>query len=111
VLLAVALPYQDVSGLDVAVDESAPVCFVQRICHLCEERDATDGRDAMPIGKQRAQIASVDVAHGEVEEPTLFSGLEDLDDVRVIDRRRDATLTFEAGAEDRIARHGLARLA
>src|SRR4029077_14074648 len=46
-----------------------------------------------------AQVAALDVAHRDVQGALLLARVVDRDDVRVVDRRREARLAHEALAE------------
>ena len=94
---------QDVGGLDVAVDEPAPVRRAQRVGDLGDDRDRAGGLEPPLLGQQRPQVGALDVAHGEVERPALDAGVEDLDDVRMVERRGEPALALEARAEHPVA--------
>ena len=67
-------------------------------------RTARAGSSRVSSRQQRAQVGALDEAHREVERAALGAGVEDRDDVRVVERGRQPALALEAGAEDRVAR-------
>ena len=93
------------AGLDVAVDEAVAVRLVERARDLRDDADRPLGLERRLGLEDVAQVGALDVAHRHVEQPVLLAGLEDLDGVRVVDRRRQAALALEAGAEDVVLGH------
>ncbi len=89
---------QDVSRLDVAVDESARVCRVERSGSLLGDPDRTS-RLQWAIAKQLLQVGAVDEPHGQVELAVDLAGVVDGDDVRMLERCREPRLAQEALAE------------
>ena len=89
---------EHVSGLDVAVRETAPVRCVQRGGDLAEDRERSLGVDLVAV-EQGAQVAPLDEAHRQVELPVHLAGLVDGHDVRVIKRGGELRLSQEAGPE------------
>ena len=57
---------QDVSWLDVTMDQTGLVGSVQRSAHLTDERTCTRLRAAAPPAQERLQVGAVDVAHHDV---------------------------------------------
>src|SRR3954463_72095 len=51
---------------------------------------------------ERAQVAALDVAHRDVQGALVLARVVDRDDVRVVDRRRQARLADEALTESRV---------
>ena len=110
-LAAVALRDQHVRGLDVAMHEPALVRLVERVGDLRDEADGAGGIERRLGREQRAEVGAVDVAHRDVEDPVLLAGMEDLDGMRMVDRRGGPALVLEARAEHRIERARRARSA
>jgi hypothetical protein len=81
---------QHVGGLDVGVDEAADVRSVERVRDLLEHvQRAAEGQP--PLRADEApQVGADDEAHGDEEDALLLAGVEDRDDVWMVDRRRDA---------------------
>jgi hypothetical protein len=104
VLAAVAPRDQHVGRLDVAVHEPVRVRHVERAGDLGDQRDGALGLERPAARQQRTEVGSLDVAHRHVQDAVLLAGVEDLDGVRMVDRRRGAALVLEAGAEHRILR-------
>ena len=99
---------QDVAGLDVAVHEPASVRRVERPRHLRDDRERPPRLQRPGAAQERAQIAALDVAHGQERRPLSVAGVIDRDDVRVIERGRDPRLAQEALPE-RVLVHKLGR--
>jgi hypothetical protein len=87
---------QDVGGLDVAVDEPGGVGGVQRGADLLDDPHGALGREAAFAPHQRSQVIPGDVAHSDVRDPVLVARVEDRDDVRVVDGRRELGFPEEA---------------
>ena len=108
VLVALAHGDQDVARLHVAMDEPVAVGLGEGLCDLGDDPDGAGRLEPSFLGEQGAQVGPVDVAHRQVERPALGARVEDLDDVRVVQRGGEPALALEAGAEDGIssqARH------
>ena len=75
----------------------------QRRRHLGDDRDCARRLEPPLRGQQRPQVRAVDVAHGQVERPALGAGVEDLDDVGMVERRGEPALALEARAEHAVA--------
>ena len=78
--------------------------LVQRAGHLGDQRHRAGRFERGLLCEQRAQIGALDIAHRHVEDPVLLPCVEDLDGVRVVDRRSGAALMLEARTEDRVER-------
>ena len=90
---------QDVGGLDVAVQHPASVGRVERGADLADDARGPERLDAPLRGDQRAQVGALDETHHDEEHAVLVAGIEDGDDVRVVDRGRDPRLAPKALAE------------
>ena len=90
VLLAAGARDQDVRWLHVTVDEPLLVGRVQRLRDLLEQGDRASWVECAFLREQVSQIGAVDVAHGQEERAVLFPSVEDRDDVRVVERGRNA---------------------
>jgi hypothetical protein len=67
--------------------------------HLLDDRHRARGNER-PLSREHAtQVWPVDIAHRDEELILCLAGLEDRDDVRVVDRRGEARFTREARAE------------
>ena len=87
--------HHHVLGLDVAVDEPAPVGGRERARHVGEPADAGDGSGAS-VADRLAQRAALDELHDDVGRPVVLADVEDGDGVRVVERRGGARLAEEA---------------
>jgi hypothetical protein len=90
---------QHVGGLDVAVDEPAAVRGVERAPDLPDDADGALGVQPVRRLDERAHVGALDVAHREVEHALRLAGLEDRDDVGMVDRGGELRLGLEAVAE------------
>ena len=76
------------------------------------ERRADLGGDLQrPVDRQHrlgaqhfVQVCAADVAHRDEQQPAVFAGLVQRDDVRVIDRGREPRLGLESHPEPRVVR-------
>ncbi len=90
---------QDIGGLDVAVQHPASVSCIESGAHLADNTRGPKRLDP-PLGSdQRAQVGAVDKTHRDEEHAVLVAGLEDGNDVWVVDRGRDLRLAPKALAE------------
>ena len=90
---------ENVAGLDVAVDEPAGVGGVERGRDRCEQRKGPFGREHPLSCEELPQVGALDVAHRDVELAVNVVGLEDRDDVRVVEAREQLRLAQEALSE------------
>jgi len=81
------------------VDQAALVGDGQTAGDLGDDGGGPWQRQRALLADQRLQVASLDVAHGAVQQSVLLAGVVDGDDVRVVDRRRQPGLTNEPLAE------------
>ena len=96
VLLPCRLRDEDVRGLDVAVYEPLLVRRVERFGDLGEDVDRSPGLERARLGNELGEVTALDVAHGEEENPVVLAGLEDGDDVRMVEGGGDLRLAQEA---------------
>ena len=90
---------QHVGGLHVSVHQAARVCRVKRGGHLGDDvRDVRRGQLAIPV-EQRPQVPPLDVTHRDEQDTAGLAGLEDRDDVGVVNRGRRPRFPHEALAE------------
>ena len=92
---------QDVRGLDVAVDEPRRVRGVECRADLGDKPRGARRREPALAPHEAADVVPGDVAHRDVREAVLLTGVVDRDHVRVIDRGGDLGLAQEPRA------HGL----
>ena len=78
---------QHVGWLDVAVHEAAAIGGVERGGDLGADGDGAVDRQAALALEQGAHVAGADVAHGDEQDAAGLAGLEDRDDVGVVDGR------------------------
>src|SRR6187431_1298977 len=81
------------------------MCGLQAAQHLCDQVDRNQERDAVARLAVRDQVAewfAVDPLHGQVQRATLFSELDGLHHVRVLDQAGDSSL-FEQHALQALA--------
>ena len=98
-----ALGEKDVAGFDVAVDQPVGVRRVQRRGDLgADPAGRLQGERAVPV-QEPAQVLAAYVPHRDVQDAVGLAGLEDRDDVRVVDGGRGLRLPFEPAAEDVVA--------
>ena len=65
-----------------------------------DERERVAPGRARPLAREQlAQVGALDVAHRDEQRPVRLAGLEDGDDVRVVERGRELRLTQEPGPE------------
>ena len=100
---AVARRDEDVARGHVAMHQPLAVGGVEGIRDLLEDRERSGGRKRTFELDQFGQVGPLDEPHEDVEVSGGLAGIEHLDDVRVLDRRCDAPLPFEALAEGDVA--------
>src|SRR5690348_14703924 len=79
--------------------EARGVRRVERIADLLEDVQDPDGLERTLPRHDRCEIGSVDEPHDDVEPTLRLTGIEDLDDARVLDRRRQTPFALEPLAE------------
>src|SRR5215210_1537799 len=89
----------DVSGLDVAVDEPRPMRCVERIGDLSDQVERSRGVEPLVTAEQFAQVRAFDVGHGQVEDSVLLPESQDPDDVRMLETRGDLRFPHESLTE------------
>jgi hypothetical protein len=82
----VAAGDQHVGRLDVAVHEAARVRGVQGRADLADDPRGTQRLERALGHQQPAQVRALDQPHRDEQDAVLLVGLEDRDDVRVVDR-------------------------
>ena len=88
-----------VRRLDVAVDEAAGVHRVQPVGDLGDQGRGLIGCQ-WPIGRdQPAEVATLHVAHRDIQKSLALSGAKDRDHPRMLDGGGSERLGAEAGAE------------
>ena len=90
---------QHVAGLDVPVHEPAAVGGVERVGDLGEQGEGALRAEPALALEQRAQVAALHVAHGDIELPVVLAGLVDGDDARVLQGGGEPGLLQEAAPE------------
>ena len=86
---------EQVRGLDVAVDEPARVCRVERSGSLLSDPNRTS-RFQRALAEHLLQVGAVDEAHRDVQLAVDLAGVVNGDDIRVLERRRQPRLAQEA---------------
>jgi hypothetical protein len=82
--------------------QPARMRHIERIRDLLNQCNRALGRQSTRAPQQLAQIATLDVAHRDVQQPVRLAGLEDRHDPRVIERRRQPRLGQEPLAKARV---------
>ena len=96
----VSAAQEDVLGLDVAVDHSAPVGAVEGVGDFPGQADGLLQRELPPLLEPVAQRLALDPGHGVPEEPAGIAGVEHRQDVGVVEAGGDPDLAEEPlGAE------------
>ena len=96
-----SLVQQDVLGLDVAVDDVVAVGVVERVRHLAGDPHRVVDGELLLVGEPVAQRFAFDVGHDVVEEAVHLPGIDEAEDVRVLEIGGDLDLFEEAvGADD-----------
>ena len=99
---------EDVSGLDVAVDEPTLVRGVERVRDLADEPHRTL-RSKRPVVEQRAEVGAVDESGCEVELPVRLARRVDGQDAGVVDGGGHPRLAEEPLSEGRRRRRARVR--
>jgi hypothetical protein len=86
----VVLREQDVGGLDVAVHEPGGVRGVEGRGDLHHDRRGLADAERPRAPQPRGEVLPADVAHDDVGHAVVLAGAVDRDDVRMLDRRRQA---------------------
>ncbi len=93
---------QDIFGLDVAVNHSPPMRVVERIGDVAGDPDRFVDTELSLAIQFVAEGLPVDEGHHVIEEPIGGAGIEEREDVRVLETRRGLDLLHEAlGAQHR----------
>ena len=93
---------QDVLGLDVAVNDAVPVRVVERARDLARDPHRLVDRQLLLAVEPVAERLALDVRHDVVQEAVGGAGIEQREDVRVLQVRRGADLGQESlGADHR----------
>jgi hypothetical protein len=97
-----AVVQQDVLGLDVPVDHALPMGVIQRVRHVAGDPDGLVDAELRFAIELVTQGLALDVGHDVEEEAVGLPGIEQRQDVRVLERRGGLDLLDEPlGAEDR----------
>ncbi len=87
---------QDVLGLDVTVNDPVLVGIVQGVSRIARDPECIGhGQLLLPV-QPIAQRLAFDVRHGEPELVSRFTGVEDRQDVGMLESRRKPDLALEA---------------
>ncbi len=93
---------QDVLGLDVAVDDAVPVGVVERVGDLARDPDGVGDRELLLAAQPVAQRLALDERHDVEEAAVRLARVEQRQDVRVLQIRRQLDLGEEPlGADHR----------
>ena len=90
-----------VVGLDVAVHHPLAVCVGERVRHLGKDPHHLIDREFAPLGQSVPEGDPLHVRHHVVEEPVGLTGVEEGEDVRVLQPRGHLDLAEEAFAAER----------
>ncbi len=102
---------QHVGRLDVPVHQAVQVGRVQRRRHLGDDADRPVRGQRAQLVDQPADVAALDVAHGDEQHAVAVAGREDRDDVRVVHRGRGPRFADEPLPERLVpAQHGRQQL-
>ena len=106
---------QDVAGLDVAMHEPAHVCRIECARGLADDPRGAGRIEAPLTLQQGVEVRRLDEPHRDVELSARLAGVEDGNDVRVLDARGDAPLALEplpeSGILHQLERQQLERVA
>src|SRR5688572_19360507 len=91
---------ENVLRLDVPVNDSLPMRMCQRTCNFTRQAQGVLERQGLPPAEQRTQRLPLDAWHHVVEDVAVSAGVEERDDVGVIEVRRYVDLAEEAVASD-----------
>ena len=91
---------EDIVGLDVAVHDAARVRVSECASDVAEDARELRHRHGRAGGEPCAQRLAVDVRHGEEGQAVEVAGIEQRDDVRMLQRGRHPDLAFEALGAD-----------
>ncbi len=101
-LLVAGARQQDVSRLDVPVDEAAGVRCIEGGGDLPPEPCDPIGSQRTVAAQDRAHVLTVDEAHRDVAHAGFGAGLVHGDDVGMLERDRDLHLLVETGPRDSV---------
>src|SRR6266478_1005388 len=93
---------QDVLWLQVAVHDSVAMHVLERLADLLRDGERAGWRQRVLLLHDFAQALALDQLHRRIH-PALVTGLEELDDVGVIEPLPDLLLSLEALEEDHVA--------
>src|SRR6476469_11136985 len=88
----VAIGEKNVARFDVAMNQPGIQRSLQSFRDLNSELDRLQFRNALFVFHSIVETAAIDQFHHDVELPVIFADREDLDDMRMFDRSRDARL-------------------
>ena len=100
----VAAREEDVGRLDIAMHQAAGVGGVERGADLVDDTRRSARFEVALRGDQGPEVRALDEPHHDEEHAVLVAGLEDGNDVLVVDRSREPGLAAEALAKARVAR-------
>ena len=90
----------DVRRLQVAVDDAAVVGVLQGRDDLQGQVEHLRPRQPAPLAEDRLAIPAVDVLHRVEEQPVVAAGLEEMDDVGMVELPQGLDFALEPGDED-----------
>src|SRR5256714_14643479 len=90
------LSQQDVLWLDVSVDHAASMCVLERARDLGRDPYGVDDWQLPFPREPGAQRLTIDVGHHVKQQPALAAGVEERQDVRVLQVRRELDLLEKA---------------
>ena len=90
---------EDVARFDVAVNQPGGVGGIESLRDLLDDRERTLRVERAFLAQHLPEVAPADVLHREIQDAVRLSRRERPDQVRAIERRGDARLAQETGAE------------
>jgi hypothetical protein len=93
----------DVRGLHVAVHDAARVCRREPVEDALRDPRGDVRRQVATLAEHRREVFAVDELHDDERTRVFGSVVEDIDDVRVVERGRGLRLLAEAGHERGVA--------
>ena len=89
--------------LDVAVDDAARMRRVERLADLLGDARGRRGRQRPALAEDRGEVAAVDQLHDDERVARVHAVVEDVDDVRMVQRGGGLRLLAEARHEGGVA--------
>ena len=97
--MATRLREQDVCRLHIPVDEAGCMSRIESTAHLFGDTNRLLGERIATHSQELVQARARDVAHGEKQNAVRVAGIEDGNDVRMVERSSELGLAQEASPE------------